>query len=180
MAERLQIKFEFNKVEDRLLLRISEREKHNSCVEYRFWLTRRFVNIFIKAIDKLIGDELATDLQVSPDAIDAMKKFQHEAALSKADFSTLYGADDENCTVFGETPLLVSTLKIKKKSRGKFILSFLSNENKGLHLTASIDLIHSLQKMLFDSVKSAAWNLPLFQTVEAEQNTPGDSAKLAS
>jgi len=179
MAERLQIRFEFNTIEDRLLLRISEKG-NNSCVEYRFWLTRRFVRIFIKAMDKLIEEELASDLKVSPDALEAMKKFQHEAALSKADFTTNYGEDTENCSMFNDTPLLVSTLKIKKKARGKFILSFLSNNNTGLHLTASIDLIHSLQKMLFDSVKSAAWNLPLFQTVEAEQNIPDQSAKLVS
>ena len=171
MAERLQIKFEFNTIEDRLLLRISEREIHDSCVEYRFWLTRRFVNVFIKAIDKLIGDDLATDLQVSPDAIDAMKKFQHEAALSKADFSTSYGADAENCTVFGEKPLLVTTLKIKKKSKGKYVLSLLNNENVGMHLTASMDLIHSLQKMLLDSANNAAWNQPLFQTTEEESKS---------
>ncbi len=171
MAERLQIKFEFNTIEDRLLLRISKRENYSSSVEYRFWLTRRFVNIAIKAIDKLIEDELAADMQVSPDAINAMKKFQHEAALSKADFSTSYGADAENCTLFGEKPLLVSTLKTQKKSKGKYVLSLLNNKNVGIHLTASMDLIHSLQKMLLDSANNAAWNLPFFQTTGEESKT---------
>lgn len=168
MAEKLQIKFEFNTVEDRLLLRISEMESHASCVEYRFWLTRRFVDILIKAINKLIEDELAGDMQVSPDVLEAMKKFQHEAALSKADFSTSYKANAENCKVFGEKIPLVSTLKIKKKSKGKYGLSFLDNENAGIHLTAVIDLIHTLQKMLLDSVHNAGWNQPLFQIKEEQ------------
>ena len=174
MTEKLQIKFEFNTSEDRLLLRISDSKDHASCVEYRFWLTRRFVNIFIKAIDKLIEDELANDMQVSPDAIEAMKKFQHEAALSTADFSTSYAEDNDKCIVFGEKHLLVTTLKIKKKSKGEYVLSLLNNENVGIHLTTNMNLIHSLQKMLFDSANNAAWNQPLFQAgeVETETNEP--------
>ncbi len=74
MAERLQINFEYSSIEDRLLLRISEKENQGGGVEYRFWLTRRFVNVFIKATDKLIEDEVAGDIQVSPDAIEAMKE----------------------------------------------------------------------------------------------------------
>jgi hypothetical protein len=179
MSEKLQIKFEFNTIEDRLLLRISNRKSHSSCVEYRFWLTRRFVNIFLRAIDKLIEDELAADMQVSPDTIDAMKKFQHEAALSNADFSSSYAEANDKCMVFGEKHLLVSTLKIKKKFKGEYVLSFLNNENIGMHLTTNMDLIHSLQKMLFDSVNNAAWNQPLFQTGEEETGTI-DSARFTS
>jgi len=171
VAERLQIKFEVNRTEDRLLLRISAKENPSSCVEYRFWLTRRFVHIFFKAIDKLIEDELAANVQVSPDAIAAMKKFQHEAALSKADFSTTYDANTENCRIFEEEPLLVTTLKIKKKKKGKYVLSILDNKNLGIHLTAGMDLLHSLQKMLFDSVVNAEWNEPLFQAVDEKPNS---------
>ena len=178
MAERLQIKFEFNSVEDRLLLRISEMERE-ACVEYRFWLTRRFVRIFIGAIDKLIERELASDMQISPDAMEAMKKFQQEAALARADFSTSFGAGAENCTMSGDVPLLVSTLKLKKKSKNRYVLSFLTQENGGIHLTAGIDLIHSLRKMFFDSANNAEWNKPLFAQVELEDEK-AEPARLSS
>jgi len=171
MAKRLQIKFEFNAVEDRLLLCISEKKTDNSCTEYRFWLTRRFVSLFMRAIDKLIGDELAADMQIAPETIDAMKKFQHEAALSGADFSTAYGTDAGNCTLFGNKTFLVTTLKIRKKSKGRYVFSLLNNENIGIHLTAGMDLIHSLQKMLLDSAANAAWNLPLVQAAGEESET---------
>ena len=110
-------------------------------------------------------------MQISPDAIDAMKKFQHEAAISKADFSSTFAADNTNCPVFGEKPLLAVTLKINKKSKGKYILYFLDNENKGVNITAGMDLIYSLQKMIVDSVKSAAWNVPLFKARGQEIKT---------
>lgn len=175
MAERLQIRFELNATEDRLLLRISEKESPTSCIEYRFWLTRRFVNILLQAIDKLIEDDLAANVQLSPDAIAAMKKFQNEAALAKADFSTSYDANAENCKMFGEEPLLVTTLKIKKKPYGKYVLSLLDRQNFGIHLTAGMDLVHSLQKMLFDSVTNAEWNKPLFLAGEEKSPSNGPS-----
>ena len=164
----MQINIEYNSVEDRLLLRVSEKESHGGCVEYRAWLTRRFVNVFLKAIDKLIEDGLAGDMQVSPDSLEAMKKFQQEAALAKADFTTSYGADSENCTLIGEVPLLVSILKIKKKSKNKYVVSLLTNENAGINITANTDLIHSLRKLLLTSVKNAGWNQPLSRATEEE------------
>lgn len=53
-------------------------------------------------------------MQISPDALEAMKKFQQEAALTKADFSTSYGADAKNCTLISEEPHLVTMLKVQK------------------------------------------------------------------
>jgi hypothetical protein len=164
----VQINIEYNSAEDRLLLRVSEKESHGRCVEYRSWLTRRFVTVFLKAIDKLIEDGLAGDMQVSPDALEAMKKFQQEAALAKADFSTSYGADSENCTLMGEVPFLVSILKIKKKSKNKYVVSLLTNENAGINITANTDLIHSLRKLLFTSAKNAGWNQSLSRAREEE------------
>jgi hypothetical protein len=164
----VQINIEYNSVEDRFLLRVSEKESHGGCVEYRAWLTRRFVSVFLKAIDKLIEDGVAGDMQISPDALEAMKKFQQEAALAKADFSTSYGADSENCTLMGEEPFLVSKLKIKKKSKNKYVLSLLTNENAGINITANTDLIHSLRKLLLTSAKNAGWNQPLDRATEEE------------
>jgi len=175
VLERLQINIEYNSIEDRLLLRISGKESDKGCVEYRSWITRRFVNVFIKAIDKLVEDGLAGDMQVSPDALEAMKKFQQEAALAKADFSTSYGADSENCTLIGEVPFLVSILKVKKKSKNKYILSLLTSENAGINITADTDLIHSIRKLLLASVKNAGWNQPFVRAAEEEVKGVGAS-----
>ena len=168
MLERIQINMEYNNTEDRLLLRISEKESNGMCSEYRAWFTRRFVSLFIKAIDKLIEDELAGDLQLSTDSLKAMKKFQQEAALEKADFTTSYEADAESCTPTGEEPILVTKLNLKKKSKNKYVLSFLTNENAGINITADIDLIHTIRKMLHASVKNAGWNQPVSQSAEEE------------
>jgi hypothetical protein len=170
MTERLQLKFEFNPVEDRLLLRLAEKEGNSGRVEYRFWFTRRFVALFIKAIDRIIENELAADMQVSPDALDAMKKFQKEAALSKADFSASFGEGVNSCKVFEQRPFLVTTLKIKKNTGKKYVLSLLDDNKIGIHLTAGIDMMLTVQKMVADSARRAEWHMGL---AEIAVETPG-------
>ena len=124
MAGRLQFDFEHNSIEDRLLLRISEKESHGMCIEYRAWFTQSF-------------------------------------------------------TPTGEEPILITKLNLKKKSKNKYVLSFLSNENAGINITADIDLIHTIRKMLHASVKNAGWNQPLFQSTEEEVEA-GESKMLIS
>ena len=111
MPGRLQINFEFSSTEDRLMLRVSDKST-DKCVEYRLWLTRRFVNVFLGAIEKLLEDDLSSDMLVSSETMDAMKKFRQDAALAKADFSTSYDGDASDCTLLGEEPLLATKLKV--------------------------------------------------------------------
>ena len=166
MLERLQINLEYKTIEDRLLLRISQKESHGGCVEYRFWLTRRFVDVFLKGIDKIIEVGLASDVQISPDALEAMKKFQQEAALTKADFSSSYDADAKNCTLTSQEPLLVKMLKVQKKSKNKYVLSLVTDNNTGINIGADINLIHSLRKLLLSSINNAGWNQPMSRVAE--------------
>ena len=158
MLEKLQINIEYSIFEDRLLMKVSGKEGHGGAVEYRLWFTRRFVGIFMGGTAKIIEDSLAGDAHILPDALEAMKKFQEEAALTKADFSTSYNPDSEELTLMGEIPLLISKMQVKKKSENKYILSFLTIENEGINITADIDLIHTLRKMFFDSFNNAGWN----------------------
>jgi hypothetical protein len=149
-------------------MRTSEKEEHGSYLEHRFWLTRRFIGIFMHATDKIIADGLAEDVQISPDALEAMKKFQEDAALAKADFSSSYGPDYEDSIIIGEKPLLVSKLKVKKKkAKNKYVFSFLTNENEGINIAADVDLIHNLRKMFFDASGNTGWNKPLFKVKRA-------------
>lgn len=163
MLEKLQINIEYISIEDRLLLRFYGKDKQGDFAEYRFWLTRRFVSLFIKAIDKLIEDGLVADLQVSPDALEAMRKFQQEAALAKADFSTPYGALAENSTLVGDAPFLASTLKIQKKSKNSYVLSLLTASDEGINFAANLDIIYTFREMLTGSVTKAGWQQALME-----------------
>ena len=112
-------------------------------------------------------------MQISPNALEAMKKFQQEAALTKADFSTSYGADAKNCTLISEEPLLVTMLKVQKKSKNKYVLSLVSSKKAGINIGADINLIHSLRKLLLSSIKNAGWNQPMSRVAEEEVQASG-------
>ena len=159
MPGRLQINIEFKSSEDRLLLRISEKEE-KGCVEYRLWLTRRFVIIFLRAIDKLLEDDSNSDVRVSPEAMEAMKKFKQEAALAKADFSTSYDGDSADCTLFGDKSFLVTKLKVSRKSKGKYAMGLFAEDNTGINLSVNTDLAHTIKKMLLDAANRAGWTQP--------------------
>lgn len=162
MLEKLQINITYDIIEDRLLMRVAKKEMHGEYLEYRLWFTRRFVTVFMKATDKIIEDGLAGDLQVSPDSLDAMKRFQEESALAKADFATGYDPDMENFTLIGEKPHLVSKINVKKPSGNRYVFSFLTNDDEGINITADTDLVYSLRKMFFDVSVNAGWNNPLW------------------
>lgn len=159
MPGRLQINCEFITSEDRLLFKISE-EGAKGCIEYRFWLTRRFLIIFLRAIDNLLEDDSVSEMQVSPEALDAMKKFKEEAALAKADFSTSYEGGSEDCTLFGEEPFLANQLKVRRKSKGKYVMGLFSKDKTGINLSVNIDLAHTLRKLLLNAARKAAWDRP--------------------
>jgi hypothetical protein len=179
MAGRLQINIEYKVVEDRLLLRFAETESHGTCIEYRYWLTRRFVQVFFDATEKFIEGELAGEMQLSPEALVAMKQFQQDEALAKADFSTSYGADVEKCTTVGDVPLLITTLNIKKSSKNNYRLSFITSEKSAINFDADINLIYTLRRMIAAAVQNAKWNQPIpgIDTIKGDE---GESPGLVS
>jgi hypothetical protein len=115
----------------------------------------------LRAIEKLLEDDLSSDMLVSPETMDAVKKFRQDTALAKADFSTSYDGDSTDCTLLGEEPLLATKLKVSRKSKGKYIISLVSEENTGVNLTANIDLVHAIRKLLIEAVNRANWGQPL-------------------
>ena len=52
MANMQQIQLKFDAIEDSLLLRVSSTDD----VEFRFWMTRRFVNLIWPALQKVLSE----------------------------------------------------------------------------------------------------------------------------
>jgi len=164
-----QMNITFNPVEDRLLLKMTAGEP-GSLAEYRFWLTRRFVMILWKAFDKILGEDESTGMQISPVNINAIKQFQQEAVLSKADFTTSYATDEIISTPLGPKPLLVSKIQIKKGPAGQQTLSLLTPDYKSINLDMDNNLIYSIRKLLAEAAKKAEWSIPfLFIPDETEK-----------
>jgi len=96
-----QITMSHSAEDERLLLRISTTEKN----EFRFWLTRRFVQVLWPALITAIEQE---DLKGKRDLMPAAKKavmaMQHQQAVGASDFTYKHDEDSKNLT---PDPLLV-------------------------------------------------------------------------
>ena len=153
-----QLNITFSPVEDRLLLRMTT-GTGDSLSEFRIWLTRRFVKVLWKTLERILEVTASKDTRVAPDSRNAVMQFQQEAALARADFSTPYGSQGA-ATPLGEEPLLPSKVQVRKGPQGKPVLCLQTQAGKGVNMAVSPQLVHSLRKLLVDAVKKVEWDLP--------------------
>jgi hypothetical protein len=152
-----QLNIAYNPVEDRLLLRMTAGSP-GDLLEYRLWLTRRFVKLLWNALDQMLEMEARRDSRVSIESLDAFKQFQQTDALAQSDFKTPYEAGTAP-TPLGADPLLISRFQVSRGPEGNQILSLQTQSGQALNLALNAPLIHSIRKLLMDKVKETQWDL---------------------
>ncbi len=152
-----QIKIEFNAEEDRLMLRVST----VSGEEALLWLTRRCV---LRLWPLLVGGvEASPDVAqrvVDPETKKALLEFQHEKALSQAQFGKQY-ADTPRTRPLGDNPLLVTKLQRRAGPDGRLVIGLLPSQGEGIFLTLDEPLLHGFIKLLQKAVERAEWGFKL-------------------
>lgn len=168
MAEaQLQLNLSFVPIEDRLLLRIAS-GKPGAMEEYRLWLTRRFVNLLWNVLDQMLEIHTALDPRIPPEGRKAVLQFQQSAALFQTDFKTPYNA--ENVTApLGPTPLLIYKLQSRETADENQMLSMEATTGQIINITLNLQLIHSLRKLIADTIKEAGWNLFNVRSIAPEE-----------
>lgn len=154
-----QMNISFNAEEDRLILRMTANDA-GAMVEYRVWLTRRFVRLLLQSLHQSLGAGLQEDKTISPEHQQAMLRFQQESVLAKTDFTTPF-AEVGAALPLGPTPLLVSKATITKDDNGSHLLGFQGAGAPCLNLTLTPDLLHAFIKLLAQGVKNAQWDFDL-------------------
>ncbi|MBN1614769.1 MAG: hypothetical protein JW950_09915 [Deltaproteobacteria bacterium] len=152
-----QLNIAYHPLEDRLLLRMTTGGS-GDLIEYRLWLTRRFVRLLWDALSQILEAEALKEPRVSLDSLEAFKQFQQSDALAQGDFKTPYRAGDAR-TPLGTDPLLLSRFQVSRGPEGKQILSLQTQGGPALNLTLNVPLIHSIRKLLMDKVTEAQWDL---------------------
>ena len=168
-----QIKIEFNAEEDRLMLRVST----VSGEEALLWLTRRCV---LRLWPLLVGGvEASPDVAqrvVDPETKKALLEFQHEKALSQAQFGKQY-ADTPRTRPLGDNPLLVTKLQRRAGQDGRLVIGLLPTQGEGIFLTLDEPLLHGFIKLLQKAVERAEWGFKL-DLPWGEAGTPGGERTL--
>jgi hypothetical protein len=161
-----QINLAFHPVHDRLLLRVSTTDQ----AEFRVWLTRRFTKGLWKALMQLLEADEVVSRQADVESRKTVLAFQHEQAVSNAQFSNKY-ADQVQSRPLGDAPLLVSRIAIRPVNPETSILALHTEKGRGIELAMNRQLAHSFTKLLAENVARAEWDLDLeMMTAEATQS----------
>ncbi len=155
MAKIEQIQIKFVPVEDRLLMRVAGDEG----LEFRFWLTRRFVKMIWPALGNALQLSPTIQTQASPIAQREVLAFEHEKAVSDADFNTPYKETPKTLPL-GDEPILLSKMQLRRNPDGAFTMSLGPESGAGIDLAINNKLLHSVAELIANGAQLAQWELP--------------------
>ena len=142
--------------EDRILLRINTRARQ----EFRFWVTRRYVEVLWNTITKVVEQREEKETKVRDELKKAAQiQDKHDKTVEKSDFQTQY--QESTYLPLGEEPALLFSAGIKPDAEGRAMLSMHPRNGQGIELALNDQIVHSLCKLLADTAEKANWGLEL-------------------
>lgn len=151
-----QIQLRYDALEDRALLRVTTTERS----EFRFWITRRYARLLWAALNGAAARGGPAAAQPAPEARKAVLAFEHEAAVSKADFATRF-QDQGLSTPLGTAPLLLARIKCAPIDDARVLLAMHPREGQGIEVRLDRTLLHSLMKLLTEAARAGEWDLDM-------------------
>ncbi|MFT4580423.1 MAG: hypothetical protein ACI915_004416 [Gammaproteobacteria bacterium] len=155
MAQIQQIQIKFVAAEDRLLLRVSSSDE----LEFRFWLTRRFVKLISPAIENALKESPTVRTQVSPVAKKEVFAFEHQKAVSNSDFKTPFKESPKELPL-GADPILLAKMQMRRNADGPMVMALAPEQGAGIDLALNPKLLHSLAELITNGVRLAEWDIP--------------------
>jgi hypothetical protein len=165
-----QFNIKHDQVEDRLLLRLSSTEGE----EFRFWLTRRFVDRLWGLLVTMLGWDEAVIQQVDAEARRNVLEIRHEGYAQESDFTKQYQGASR--LPLGDAPVLLATAKGGKRGEGLHIISLLPEKGRGIDITLDSKLLHLFARLLRESVAKAEWGMNLRLQPDSESRPAAESA----
>ncbi len=145
-----QVNVSYQREEDRLLLKIRSTDN----AEYRLWLTRRYTQLLLGAIEKLLAGE--PEPGQTAEKYRATRAFEHERITASADLNTPY---EENAESFplGAEGVLGYRISIRPGTPASLQLQ--PRSGAGVSLPGLPQLLHNLYHLLRQAAESADWKL---------------------
>lgn len=150
-----QIQMAYDKVQDRILLRVSTSER----AEFRFWMTRRYVKLLWAILLKMLErDPVAAHLDEKLRR--TMMGFQHADAVRAGEFGKQF-EEGRNELPLGEAPLLLTRITAKLDAEGQQMLCMHPEQGQGIDIGVNVSLLHMISKLVVDAVAQSDWDLNL-------------------
>lgn len=170
MAQIEQIQIRFAALEDRLLMRVAGADD----LEFRFWLTRRFVRLIWTPLKTALADVPRIRAQASPAAQRELLAFEHEKAVSGTDFHTPY-KETAKTTPLGNDPVLLAKMQMRRLDDGTLVMALGPENGVGIDLTLNHGLLHSFAQLLHNAAALAEWDLPDLIEQDTRTTAPADA-----
>lgn len=155
-----QIQMSFIPLEDRILLRLNTIDSQG----FSFLMTRRYVKLLWPVLLKMLTNDQQVTVQKSEQAKKEVLSFQHQKAAQQMDYSQEYQNETAKKPL-GSDPILLSRISARQSADGKQILSVQPEKGQGIDLTLDQNLLHSICKLLQDTVAKADWDIDLSQSL---------------
>jgi hypothetical protein len=165
-----QINLKYEAEQDRLLLRI----RVGVVEEVRLWLTRRYVAKLWPALIQVLAKSPRVSTQASPEARQAVMAFQHQDAVSRADFRHDY-EEGKPQAALGEAPLLVSGSRLELADPRQPVISFQTVHGKRVTINLNVETLHSFCRLVQQAGRAADWGLALEFAGDESVAEPGDA-----
>lgn len=150
-----QIQIKHDAVEDRLLLRVTTIEGE----EFRFWLTRRYVERLWGLLTKMLEWDDAVRQQFDDEARRNVLEIRQEGYAQQSDFATQFQGASR--LPLGEAPVLLAQAKGSKSDGGLYIVALHPQRGQGIDMKLDTKLLHVLIRLLRESVTKAEWGMDL-------------------
>lgn len=151
-----QIQMAFDKLQDRILLRVSTSEH----AEFRFWMTRRYVKLLWAMLIKMLERDPVAAVHGDESVRRAMMGFQHADAVRAGNFDKKY-EEAASALPLGAEPVLLSRITAKQNADKQQVLSIQPEQGQGIDIVVNIELLHMISKLLVDAVSQSDWDITL-------------------
>ena len=156
MSQLHQMQLSYVSEEDRILLRMNTRARQ----EFRFWVTRRYVDLLWKTVTQVVEKREVKETQVQDELKKATQiEEKHQKEVQNSDFQTQY--QESTYLPLGEAPALLFSAGIKPDAEGRALLCMHPKDGQGIELMLNDQIAHSFCKLLVDTSEKANWGLNL-------------------
>jgi len=163
MTKIRQIQARYDAEQDRVLFRVNRDDQK----EFRVWLTRRFLQLILKALNQHAEIDPDVSSQMSDSGKQEVKAFKRQQALEQADFGQPFADLDEEET--DEGPIAVAfKLNYSLMKDGLMRLQLLPKQGEGLDFVLTSQISISVIEILVKAAEQGQWQLAAFRAPQAD------------
>jgi hypothetical protein len=168
----LQLNASYDSLQDRIRFCFCTQDGN----EFRFWFTRRYLNLLLATLSNIATEYANARAAGDITSRQALSEFAHMQALQETDMQSPYEAGTQ--FPLGEEPLLVSKIVVKNDGAGNTTLGLTPENDQGADIGINESITHLIADLLTRTAIHAEWQLTLAPLVPPLMGDNSGSARL--